>query len=269
MTLSAYVVRWLDDPDGGGTFTRQRDLIRAHPPECSSLAHPWLPRKGGVSCITDTISCQGCGTDFFWEGMHAPERDCPYSDHFYCQCCLTEECECPAIRMVAPANHDTERCTSCEHEMCYHDVDGRCWFTVEQGTPGHDLVCACLRRVGEDTDLTEGDLDAMMTEAEPVELVRLDAAPPKPEQCLNCEHYHTSTCMVPVTLDSGTLPCGCDWHESEGIHRFVLEFDGPPIPETRTPAMTREQAFELIHNALRERFKHSHFTISLDGTPSN
>lgn len=38
------------------------------------------------------------------------------------------------------------RCTSCDHEAQYHDADGRCWFTVEQGVPGRDCVCACQRR---------------------------------------------------------------------------------------------------------------------------
>ncbi|MFI1165602.1 hypothetical protein ACH4UM_18800 [Streptomyces sp. NPDC020801] len=35
------------------------------------------------------------------------------------------------------------RCQSCDHEAQYHDSDGRCWFTVERGTPGSNLVCPC------------------------------------------------------------------------------------------------------------------------------
>lgn len=117
-----------------------------------------------------------------------------------------------AAGLATLINHKTERCTSCEHGMNYHDVDGRCWFTVEQGVPGRDCVCSCLRRIVDETDLTEDDLDAMMAEAEPVELAHPDTAPLKPKQCLNCEHYHASVCTVPVTLDSGPHPCGCDWN---------------------------------------------------------
>jgi len=47
---------------------------------------------------------------------------------------------------VARANAATVRCGSCEHESQYHDVDGRCWFTVEQGVTGRDAVCSCLLR---------------------------------------------------------------------------------------------------------------------------
>lgn len=39
-----------------------------------------------------------------------------------------------------------ERCGSCEHRKDYHDVDGRCWFTVASGLPGANLVCVCLVR---------------------------------------------------------------------------------------------------------------------------
>lgn len=56
------------------------------------------------------------------------------------------------LRARADATQQAERrleavrCSSCEHEARYHDVDGRCWFTVEQGAPGRDSVCACLLR---------------------------------------------------------------------------------------------------------------------------
>jgi len=46
----------------------------------------------------------------------------------------------------------TDRCTSCEHPQQYHDADGRCWFTVEYGLPGRDLVCPCKIRHVEETD---------------------------------------------------------------------------------------------------------------------
>lgn len=92
--MTGYLQRWLADPDGGGRFTSQRDRITTHRQDCDSLTHAWLPRKGGVSCISDSATCQGCGIDFFWEGLYAPERDCAYTNHFYCKCCLTEECDC-------------------------------------------------------------------------------------------------------------------------------------------------------------------------------
>ncbi|MWA08813.1 DUF1653 domain-containing protein [Streptomyces sp. BA2] len=54
-------------------------------------------------------------------------------------------------RLDGPASVGAVRCGSCEHETRYHDVDGRCWFTVEQGVPERDSVCACqLRRMAAD-----------------------------------------------------------------------------------------------------------------------
>lgn len=90
----SYLASWLEDPDGGGIFPRQRDLIRAHEPQCDSLTYLYLPRKGGVSCITDSMTCNGCGIEFFWEGLYAPEKDCKFTNHYFCKCCLTEECDC-------------------------------------------------------------------------------------------------------------------------------------------------------------------------------
>jgi hypothetical protein len=53
--------------------------------------------------------------------------------------------------LPAPADRAAVRCGSCEHEARYHDVDGRCWFTVEHGVPERDAVCACqLRRVADE-----------------------------------------------------------------------------------------------------------------------
>ena len=60
----------------------------------------------------------------------------------------------PAARQPATqqqTDRAAERCTSCEHEAQYHDNGGRCWFTVEWGVPGRDLVCACqLRRMADE-----------------------------------------------------------------------------------------------------------------------
>lgn len=36
-----------------------------------------------------------------------------------------------------------KRCPSCEHSAVFHDVDGRCWFTVASGLPETNLVCPC------------------------------------------------------------------------------------------------------------------------------
>lgn len=41
------------------------------------------------------------------------------------------------------------RCPGCEHSMEFHDVDGRCWFTVASGQPGANLVCPCKIRKSE------------------------------------------------------------------------------------------------------------------------
>ncbi|MEU9436561.1 hypothetical protein [Streptomyces sp. NPDC048252] len=50
-----------------------------------------------------------------------------------------------AVRVPA-TERAAVRCSSCEHEAQYHDADGRCWFTVEQGVPERDAVCSCLLR---------------------------------------------------------------------------------------------------------------------------
>jgi hypothetical protein len=93
--LDTYVSRWLDNPDGGGRFTGQRDLIRAHDQTCPALKYAWLPRKGGVSCLSDFMGCDGCDISFFWDGLHMAFEDCPESNHWYCPCCLAKAEKCP------------------------------------------------------------------------------------------------------------------------------------------------------------------------------
>jgi len=44
----------------------------------------------------------------------------------------------------AEAGTAKTRCPSCDHKAKYHDVDGKCWFTVERGMPGSNLVCPCV-----------------------------------------------------------------------------------------------------------------------------
>lgn len=57
--------------------------------------------------------------------------------------------------LPAPADRAAVRCSSCEHEAQYHDVDGRCWFTVEQGVFERDAVCSCqLRRLAAEAPAT-------------------------------------------------------------------------------------------------------------------
>ncbi|MFJ2630888.1 hypothetical protein ACIO6U_02840 [Streptomyces sp. NPDC087422] len=41
------------------------------------------------------MSCDGCGIDFFWEGLRKAFEDCPESWHWYCACCLTKATNCP------------------------------------------------------------------------------------------------------------------------------------------------------------------------------
>jgi hypothetical protein len=91
---NAYVLAWLDNPDGGGRFTNQRDAIRSHNQTCPGLNHAWLPHKGGVSCPGDFMSCSGCDIEFFWEGLIAAFDDCPESNHWYCACCLAKTTTC-------------------------------------------------------------------------------------------------------------------------------------------------------------------------------
>lgn len=93
--MSDYLGRWLEDPDGGGRFVRQRDAILAHGLECPGLKHAWLPRKGGVTCLTDIADCHGCGVTLFWEGVAEYETEaCEFSEHAYCACCVTKDCGC-------------------------------------------------------------------------------------------------------------------------------------------------------------------------------
>ncbi|MFE1348166.1 hypothetical protein [Streptomyces sp. NPDC058757] len=51
----------------------------------------------------------------------------------------------PAVGQPAEA-HGTDRCASCDHQRTYHDADGQCWFTVDWGRPGSNLVCPCTPR---------------------------------------------------------------------------------------------------------------------------
>jgi hypothetical protein len=92
--LSGYLARWLDDPDGGGYFAGTRNQIRDHDQGCTSLTHAWLPRRGGYSCLSDSMTCDGCGVAFFWEGLDVAFEDCPQSNHWLCACCLTGATTC-------------------------------------------------------------------------------------------------------------------------------------------------------------------------------
>jgi hypothetical protein len=48
-------------------------------------------------------------------------------------------------RLAGEAQQD--RCPSCDHKREYHAADdGRCWFTVDHGTPDSNLVCPCAPR---------------------------------------------------------------------------------------------------------------------------
>lgn len=46
-------------------------------------------------------------------------------------------------REALTADEPPDRCPSCDHKREFHDVDGRCWFTVDHGIPEHNLVCPC------------------------------------------------------------------------------------------------------------------------------
>jgi len=92
--MKGYLQRWLDDPEGGGCFARQSRLIREHNPDCPSLDHAWMPRRGGYSCLTDSMECEVCGITFFWDGLLTIHEDCPYSHHWVCRCCTLATCRC-------------------------------------------------------------------------------------------------------------------------------------------------------------------------------
>lgn len=92
--MTPYLVQWLADPDGGGRFSRQRDLIAGHPASCTSLIQAWLPRRDGVSCPSDLMECDNCGITFFWEGLRTVFEDCPESHHWLCECCAPATCSC-------------------------------------------------------------------------------------------------------------------------------------------------------------------------------
>ncbi len=79
------VQMWLNDPRGGKVFTDQRARILTHSPICNSLDHVWTPRTGGIVCLSDLASCDGCNIIFFNEGLAMHE----IADgiHYLCACC--------------------------------------------------------------------------------------------------------------------------------------------------------------------------------------
>jgi hypothetical protein len=90
-----YLNRWIADPDGGGAFTGQRDLILAHDPACPSLEHAWMPRRRGVTALGDIMGCDTCDITFFWEGVVGLFDDCPDSFWYFCRCCAKRVTACP------------------------------------------------------------------------------------------------------------------------------------------------------------------------------
>lgn len=93
--LDDWSKQWIKDPDGGGAFSYQRDLIVEHDQTCPSLAHVWLPRRKSVSCFSDWMSCDVCEITFGWEGIVSFFDDCPDSAYFFCRCCAEKVTRCP------------------------------------------------------------------------------------------------------------------------------------------------------------------------------
>lgn len=93
--------------------------------ECKEIPHgPYEPCTCDGCWGDCTGRVVGCECDIDWEHVYGRHTiDCEYSE------------EVPY-----------GRCESCEHGMYMHDSGGRCWFTVEQGVPEMNLVCACLIR---------------------------------------------------------------------------------------------------------------------------
>jgi hypothetical protein len=92
--IEGYIQKWIDNPDGGGRFLKQRDAIVKHDPECASLEHAWLPRKGGVACPSDLSYCDAeCGVTFFNEGVYVQIESC--EGCWFCVCCAKDLKICP------------------------------------------------------------------------------------------------------------------------------------------------------------------------------
>jgi len=114
-----------------------------------SLRDELLPERKEIAGSTDSLRdrlrraiCEAEG--FTWDtDMLEPDE---YGDHADAILAVLGP---PAAGLDA-SQPATDRCTSCEHSQRYHDADGRCWFTVEYGLPGRDLVCPCkIRHVEE------------------------------------------------------------------------------------------------------------------------
>lgn len=86
MTLDTYTRSWMENPDGGGLFTGQRDLISVHDHTCASLHQVWLPRRQGTSCPSDLDDCEDCRLTFYNEGVGMYDTDTGW-DVLLCQCC--------------------------------------------------------------------------------------------------------------------------------------------------------------------------------------
>lgn len=88
MPLDPYTLKWAADPDGGGRFTHQRDLIPNHPDlDCASLKEAWHPKKTGVTCPSDLSTCNKCELEIYNEGVLIVFDECEYSWHYLCHCC--------------------------------------------------------------------------------------------------------------------------------------------------------------------------------------
>lgn len=62
---------------------------------------------------------------------------------------LTRRTNTLRIRAERAEAEIADRCPSCDHKRVSHDADGRCWYIVENGTPGSNLVCPCAPRKDE------------------------------------------------------------------------------------------------------------------------
>jgi hypothetical protein len=92
--IEGAIQRWMDNPDGGGSFLRQRDAIAKHDQECESLKWAWLPRKTGSVCPSDLSYCDAeCGITFFNEGVFGQVGDC--KECWFCECCAKNITVCP------------------------------------------------------------------------------------------------------------------------------------------------------------------------------
>ena len=110
---------------------------------------------------------------------------------------------------------EAQRCPSCDHEAKYHAADdGRCWFTVDHGLPGSNLVCPCAPRkldADETPTLRErhrAAWNALTPAEQAARIAALDAIDGEAQRCDGCGHPEHPANECPDVLYGER--CACD-----------------------------------------------------------